>query len=70
MKLPTFLIYKSIQTKNLKETFTGKMIKDVEGRHALGASAGYETHPDISPYDKLMLKMMEDISLIKEKIKR
>ena len=56
-----FKNYIQIQSKTLKERFFNTMIPEVSNRHALGDSAGRESHPDVSPYGDLMLKMIQDI---------
>ena len=58
-----------ISGKNLKERFFKNMIKNTQERHALGDSAGFETHPDVTPYDALMLKMMKEIESVEAKKK-
>jgi hypothetical protein len=54
-----FKAYAQIQGPTLRQRFFGTMIADVEFRH--GLDNGFETHPDISKYDSLMLGMMKDI---------
>jgi len=59
--LGSFKKYQQIQGKTMKERFFNTMVEEVEKRHALGDSAGFEIHPEISPYDKVMLTMMKEI---------
>ena len=41
-----FKNFTAVQTRQIKEIWS-KMCKDVESRHSLGTSAGFESHPDI-----------------------
>jgi hypothetical protein len=54
-----FKTYAQIQGPTLRQRFFGTMIADVKFRH--GLDNGYETHPEISKYDSLMLGMIKDI---------
>ena len=56
-----FKLYLQVQSKTLTERFFSTMIKEVSSRHSLGDAAGREAHPDITPYDELMLKMIKAI---------
>ena len=56
-----FAGHQLILGKTLKEKFRD-MMKDCEKKHGLNeGSAGYETHPDITRYYSLLLKMLKEI---------
>lgn len=66
-----------VQSKTLKDRFMKYMIEEVRSRHGLGSHAGFETHPEMTPYDDLMLKIIKQIEddetvkrLAKEKVAR
>ena len=64
---PPFLGKTPIHGKSLKAKFHSKF-KMVLKKHSLGGhGAGYETHPDISRYDKEVISMWNEMTLTKER---
>ena len=58
-----FKKYTQVQGKTLKERFFHTMVEEVSKRHGVGEFAdGREAHPDVTPYDNLMLKMVEEMT--------
>jgi hypothetical protein len=57
--------FQQVQGSTLKERFQNTMLGEIEKRHAFGDSAGFETHPDYTPYDKLMLLMKMEMEEVK-----
>jgi hypothetical protein len=59
--------FRSVQGEAMKSRFFDTMISDVSKRHDVGVgAAGFECHPAITPYDKLILKMIKEIEEKKE----
>lgn len=52
--------YTQVQGKTVKERFFNTMLEEVAARHDIDGK-GFETHPNLTPYDKLMLKMTKEI---------
>jgi hypothetical protein len=64
-----FSKYEEVQGKTIRERFFTTMVDDVSKRHNVGKYAnGVETHPDVSPYDSIMLKMIKEME--EEKVKK
>lgn len=62
-----FKNYKQIQGATLKVRFHTEMVKLVQQKHGLGPFAnGFEAHPEKTPYDKNMIKMIEEIAVIED----
>mmetsp|Transcript_33207 Transcript_33207/g.65930 ORF Transcript_33207/g.65930 Transcript_33207/m.65930 type:complete len:201 (+) Transcript_33207:939-1541(+) len=58
----SFSCYQQCQGNTLKSRFFPTMIEEVSKRHGVGKFAtGFESHPDITAYDELMLKMIKEI---------
>jgi hypothetical protein len=58
-----FKEYQLIQGTSIRQRFFSTMINDVKGRH--GITSGFETHPEVSKYDGLMLKMIKEMDIEK-----
>ena len=54
--------YEPMQGKTLKDRFFNTMIEECSKRHGVGKYAiGREAHPDLTPYDSIMLKMIKEM---------
>ena len=54
--------YAEVNGETLKGRFFSTMIDEVSKRHGVEDYAtGFEAHPDITPYDRMMLKMVKEI---------
>ena len=62
-----FKKFKQVLGPALKSRFYS-MVEDVKSRHGLGEKAtGFETHPPVTPYDEILIKMMKEMYEQKEK---
>ena len=53
---------KAVQAAAMKTRFFVDMVSATEKKHGLNDFAtGFEAHPDVTPYDELMIKMIKEI---------
>ena len=66
----SFNKYQQVIGGSLKIRFFNTMINEVSKRHGVGNYAnGFETHPELTPYDILLLLMIQEREIAEEKKK-
>lgn len=59
-----FKNYSPVQAQTIKTRFFDNMVSSVSQKHGIGEYAtGFETHPEVTPYDDIMLKMIRAIEV-------